>query len=343
MKTRNSYILEGLNETSSRVYFPTILGNSPDFLLFLTEILSAANRPGPVVLQGETGVGKSTYAEYVWKNSPRRDQLFTSVDLATIHTQLVLSDLIGHSRGSFTGAYSDRVGLIEKTNNGVILFENLEDITIEAQRIIIKILDEGTLQRLGDSYARQVDVKIIATSKNKLSSLAKNNVILPELFYRLSNAQIHVPSLKELQFDLIFIARCYCTDILNVEITNKALEAIAEYTWPGNFRELFSCLQGLKDTGQTTINHNDIRSHLKETEFYDIKHGDIQEKIPENFKLDYYLEAIEKKIIETALHETNGLQSLASRKLGIKERSLWHRIKKFNINPDEFKNSLKFT
>ncbi|MYL84049.1 AAA family ATPase [Desulfovibrio aerotolerans] len=330
----------GLDETSARLLFPTVLGNSPHFLLFLNQILSAARKNSITVLEGETGTGKTMYAEYIWRLSERKDAPFIIIDCATMHDEIALSDLIGHVRGSFTGAYADRIGKVEEANGGFLFFENIDSMSPEAQAVAVKIIDDKTVQRLGDSYPRPVDVRLILSAQRPLPELVTSGTLDKKLFFRLVNSRISVPALRELKFDLEFIAKRCCVDYLDISITQKALNQVRAYDWPGNFRELLDCFKNLRNEEKTEINHLDLQLYISSIKGHanPLRELPPHDPIPFNFNLDHYMEEAERDIIKKALHQAFGLQSIAAKILGIKERSLWHRIKKLDIKVEKIKH-----
>uniref|UniRef100_I2Q012 Response regulator with CheY-like receiver, AAA-type ATPase, and DNA-binding domains n=1 Tax=Desulfovibrio sp. U5L TaxID=596152 RepID=I2Q012_9BACT len=331
----NHILSNGIDEHLARFLFPNILGNSPQFLEFLKRIYLASQNADHILLEGETGTGKTYYANNIWQLSKRKDQQLVTLDCSEIHRDITLSVLQGHIRGSFTGAYNDKIGKIEESNKGILLIENIENLNPEGQSALVRFIDESSICRLGDNFKREIDSKLIITASKNIKNLAQDGKLDEKLYYRLTPLRLTVPTLRSLDNDLYFIAKRYCNDYLNINITKKALVQIESYPWPGNFRELFTCLDELSKNNSEEIGHRAIIEYLGQTSIginEDIKLDTFHF---ENFNLDIYLENIERKIIGDALEQTEGIQSKAAKLLGIKERSLWHRIKKLDIAVDK--------
>lgn len=333
MHLTENVVQNRLDEFSARFFFPDILGNSPDLLEFLNKIYLSSKTNDPLLLVGETGTGKSLYSKLIWELSAKKHGPFVSLDCSDVHHDMTLSVLQGHVRGSFTGAYNDRVGKIEESNNGVLVVENIENLNFQGQSVLCNLIDSGTVQRLGDSYKRDVNTKLIVTSTRLLKEQVLKNLVEKKLYYRLVKSRIQIPSLKELKFDLVVIAKRYCNEVLNVEISQKALKNIQSYDFPGNFRELFSCLESISKDADGEIDEWSVLSYINSVKISN-SYKSIEEStdfVFSNFNLDSYMNDTERLIIEKALEHTQGVQSNAAKLLGIKERSLWHRVKTLGI------------
>ncbi|WP_197084302.1 sigma-54-dependent transcriptional regulator [Desulfovibrio sp. TomC] len=333
MRSTESVNQNGIDEFSARFFFPNILGSSPDFLNFLNKIYSSSQNNDPLLLIGETGTGKSLYSKKIWELGSNKNGPFISLDCSDVHNDMTLSILQGHIRGSFTGAYNDVVGKIEESDGGVLVVENVENLNAQGQSVLCNYIDTGTVQRLGDTYRRNVRTKLVITSSGSLKDQVLKKLVEKKLYYRLLKNSIVVPSLKTLKYDLVLIAKRYCNEVLNVKISQRALKNIQNYDFPGNFRELFSCLESVSKYVDEEIGEWDVLSYINS-----IKISNSCKKIDENtefsfdnFNLDAYMNDVERFIVEKALEHTQGVQSNAAKLLGIKERSLWHRVKTLGI------------
>lgn len=322
-----------IDEFSARIFFPNILGNSPYFLDFLNTIYLKSQNNDPLLLVGETGTGKSLYSKYIWELRSNNKGPFISLDCSDIHHDMTLSVLQGHMRGSFTGAYNDNIGKIEESDGGILIVENIENLNSQGQSVLCNFIDSGKVQRLGDTYWRNVNAKLVVTSSKSLKAHVLQQRIEKKLYYRLLKHCIVIPSLKDLKYDLIVIAKIYCNEVLNVEISQKALKAIQQYEFPGNFRELFSCLETISKNTDDEIDEWSILSYINSVKISNSykKPDESSEFSFENFNLDNYMNDTERFVIEKALEQTNWVQSTAAKILGIKERSLWHRVKTLGI------------
>lgn len=322
-----------IDEFSARIFFPNILGNSPYFLDFLNSIYLTSQNNDPCLLVGETGTGKSLYSKYIWELGSNSNGPFVSLDCSDIHYDMTLSVLQGHMRGAFTGAYNDNIGKIEESDGGVLVVENIENLNSQGQSVLCNFIDSGKVQRLGDTYWRNVNAKLVVTSSNSLKYHVLQQRIEKKLYYRLLKYSVVIPSLNNLKYDLAVIAKIYCNEFLNIDISQKALKAIQKYDFPGNFRELFSCLESIAKDTDGEIDEWSILSYINS-----VKISNSYKKIDgcskfsfENFSLDNYMRDTERFIIEKALEQANFVQATAAKILGIKERSLWHRVKTLGI------------
>lgn len=327
-------IKKGIDEKNARVIYPEIIGNSPALLNFLTKILQSSISDDPVIIHGEPGSGKSLYSELIWKKSARNKFPFVVFDCLSISKELMSCELTGHVKGAFTNAYNNRIGKIESGNKGVLVVENFEYLSKESQGILYNTIESKQVTRLGEIFPREADLKFVFITSKTINEILKNYQIELNFYFKISVFELKTLNLKDLYQDLPKIIKYYCENVIAIPIEKKAIDILLTKTWNGNFQELFSTLRKSRMSASDLITRSDIKNNIKfNTEEVNQQNG-FKFNF-ENFSIDQYMSDLEKSIICQALNKAGGFQSKAARLLGIKERSLWHRIKKFNIAVDK--------
>src|SRR3989339_698744 len=207
-------------------------------------VTGLSNHNTNILLLGETGVGKTYVAEQAVKCFDEK-LLFVDSLISCINDELLPSELFGHVKGAFTNACRDKVGLIEKANNGVLLLDEIGHLPISVQIKLLKFFDRGIFSRVGESKERKSNAKIISSTNKDLLSMMEENTFLPDLYYRISGFEILLPPLRERRSEILIFAN-FLLDKLNQfaelkdrKIFSKSLEKhLCEYSWPGNIREL---------------------------------------------------------------------------------------------------------
>ncbi len=197
-----------------------------------------------VLLTGETGTGKELFARLIHKQSPRRDHPLVACHCAAIPDTLLESELFGHERGAFTGALNPRAGLFERAHGGTLLLDEVGDIPLPAQAKLLRVIQERRFSRLGATYSRESDVRIIATTRRDLLVMARRGQCREDLFYRLNVFPIHVPPLRERREDIAALATHFLEASARRNrcrpsgIGDAAMALLISYHWPGNVRQL---------------------------------------------------------------------------------------------------------
>jgi len=227
----------------------SLIGRSKAFMSAFNLLKQAAHTPITVLLEGETGVGKEMFARWVHDNSPRRDGPFVAINCGAIPADLVESELFGVESGAFTGALKSRPGRFERADGGTLFLDEIGDMPLSSQVKLLRALQTGEIERLGDSRARKLDVRIVAATNVDLQHAIAAKTFRSDLFYRLNPYPIRIPPLRERREDIglfveVFVdrlARRYGKSIRGV--SDKALRALTAYSWPGNIRELENVLE----------------------------------------------------------------------------------------------------
>ena len=228
--------------------FDEIVGSSPDFRAALAIAAKAARARVPVLVEGESGVGKEVVADAIHAASPRSKKPMVTVNCGAIPANLVESELFGHEKGAFTGAFERKIGRFADADGGTILLDEVGEMPLETQVKLLRVLQSGEIQPIGARHARQVDVRVIAaTNKTLLDEVAAGR-FREDLYYRLNVVQVTIPPLRERLADVPALARHLLARIAQqpglrpLGITDDALALLVQYDWPGNVRQLQNAL-----------------------------------------------------------------------------------------------------
>ena len=221
-----------------------ILGQHPPLLALLDELAVVAAADLPVLLQGETGVGKELFARWLHAHSPRAGQPLIHVNCAALPESLVESELFGHSRGAFSGAGQERAGRFEAAHGGTLLLDEVGELPLNVQAKLLRALQNGEIQRLGEDRPRHVDVRVIAASNRQLHDEVREQRFRADLYHRLSAYPVHIPPLRERGQDILLLAGHFLElnrarlGLRGLSLSTAAEQALLAHAWPGNVREL---------------------------------------------------------------------------------------------------------
>ncbi|MGB5164293.1 MAG: sigma 54-interacting transcriptional regulator [Woeseiaceae bacterium] len=236
-------------EVNIAMQFGKIVGESPALKRMLKSVEAVAETPANVLVQGESGVGKELVARAIHARSPRADKPLVKVNCASIPKDLFESEFFGHVKGAFTGAHRDRIGRFQLADGGTLFLDEVGEIPQELQSKLLRVLQEGEFERVGDDVTRSVDVRVIAATNRDLEQLIVNGEFREDLFYRLSVFPIDIPPLRERADDVIQLAQHFllqtCSDFGRepLALTQAQAQKLREYTWPGNIRELKNVIE----------------------------------------------------------------------------------------------------
>ncbi|HZS12522.1 MAG TPA: sigma-54 dependent transcriptional regulator, partial [Nitrospirales bacterium] len=228
-----------------------LVGNSQPMQRLRQLITTAAPTNGRVLISGENGTGKELVARAIHMQSPRRDKPFVAVNCAAIPETLIESELLGHERGSFTGATSQKRGQFEQADGGTLFLDEIGDMSLNTQAKVLRVLQEQSFTRVGGTRMLKVDVRVIAASNKNLQSEIEKGTFRDDLFYRLNVLPIEVPSLRERRDDIPSLVKHFLQlgaeeqGLKVKEIAPDAIEALKQYEWPGNIRELRNLVERL--------------------------------------------------------------------------------------------------
>jgi len=280
-----------------------------------------------VLIMGETGTVKEIIARAIHNKSPRKEKNFVAVNCSAIPDTLIESELFGHVKGAFTGAYRERVGKFELAHKGTIFLDEIGDLNHEVQAKLLRVLQEGEIERVGESEPVKVDVRIIATTNKDLNKMVSENKFREDLFYRINVIPVTIPPLRERKSDIPLLIEYFKNKYAphkNLIFPDKVIKVLQEYNWPGNIRELENLIERLS----VLKYENEVK--LKDLPFFntEFEHKEFSFSIPEN---GISLDEVEKNMIKLALKKANGNQTKAAELLKIPRHILVYRIKKFGL------------
>jgi DNA-binding NtrC family response regulator len=311
-----------------------MVGESAAAKRLLEEIERVAPYKTNVVIAGESGTGKELVARTIHELSPRAKQPWVAINCSAIPHDLMESELFGYVKGAFTGATQNRSGRLEQAHGGTLFLDEIGDLDLGLQSKLLRVLQEREFSPVGSDEVKTVDVRFIAASNRDLKELLRQGRFREDLLYRLDVYNIHVPPLRERIEDIPFLAQSFLkelaaeTDKAVRGFTPAALDELGRHQWPGNIRELRNTVErALLSCRGDSIDIGDLPPALRATSAPPVPAGDDIS----GQNLDDWLAEIERRAILRALADCQGVQAQAARKLGVSERSLWHRIKKLNI------------
>jgi DNA-binding NtrC family response regulator len=227
------------------------VGRSPEIVRMREHIKRFADSIAPVLITGETGTGKEVVARALHRQGRWSDGEFVAIGCGTIPHELAESELFGHERGAFTGAAKQRVGSFERANGGTLLLDDVDDLSLDLQVKLLRVLQEGTLTRVGGNREIEVDVRVVATTKVDLEKAAREGRFRPDLFYRLRGLEIRLPALRERGDDILLLANHFlrvaaiASDTPAKHLSGEATQILRRHPWPGNVRELRQAMESV--------------------------------------------------------------------------------------------------
>ena len=323
-----------LSNVEAKELFPSIICSSTSMRNILTKIMKVAPTDSTVLISGESGTGKELIASGIYEHSTRRSKPFIKINCVAIPEGLLESELFGHEKGSFTGAIEQKKGKFEIADKGTIFLDEIGDMPLTTQAKLLRVLQEKEFERVGGTRQIHVDIRFIAATNKNLLEMIKEGKFREDLYFRLNVFSISLPALRDRKEDIIPIANYFLGSLpKKAKLSTSALQELIGYSWPGNVRELRNVLEQasiLSENGVIGLHHLPETLLQKQNSFNMAALGD-------NIDLDTRLELIEKEIIVDALKKTGGIQVKAADILGINQRSLWHRIKKLQIDVNNLK------
>jgi len=321
------------DEIRAELGFEEIIGDSPALKRVLGQAKIVAASEATVLILGETGTGKELIARAVHRMSKRSENSFIKMNCAAIPTGLLESELFGHEKGAFTGAINQKVGRLELADQGTLFLDEVGDIPLELQPKLLRVLQDQEFERLGSNKTIRVNVRLIAATNRDLAKSVAERQFRSDLYYRLRVFPIHMPPLRERRKDIPQLVRYFVQKFarrMNKQIetiTSETMDALANWDWPGNIRELENLIERSVILTEGTV----LRPPLAELTLY-------PEELPQ--ETDNTLEAAERDHIARVLKETRGVISGrhgAAAKLGLKRTTLQSKMQKLGISRQEYK------
>jgi DNA-binding NtrC family response regulator len=330
LEKENSHLKEEIIEAfgSSSIIF-----ESPKMVEVLNIAARGAVSKATMLISGESGTGKELVAQLIHHTSKRKEMPFVTLNVAALSENLVESEMFGHKKGSFTGAIADRMGRFEEADQGTLFIDEIGEIPMSIQVKLLRALQEGEIERVGDSNKVKLDVRIIAATNRNLEEMVKNREFRQDLYYRLNVISLPLPPLRDRRVDIPVLADHFIRKFAFQNekdingISQDALDKLIKYDYPGNVRELENIVER-----SLIMCRNSIIS-LRDLPDLNVSINGSGILNPENLD-DFYEEKMKKfesKLIETALLHANGNQSAAARILGITERRLRSRLERVKV------------
>ncbi len=305
----------------------SIIGNSSQITELLEMISYVAPTEATVLITGESGTGKELVAESLHENSERSAKPFVKVNCAALAESLLESELFGHEKGAFTGAEKRREGTFVQADGGTLFLDEIGETTTAMQVKLLRVLQEGELQRVGGEQTISVDVRIIAATNRDLEKEVENGNFREDLYYRLNVVTLEVPPLRERQGDVellvdFFVKRFAEKNRRTVDsITSDCLRQLTSYHWPGNVRELENAIE--RGVILMRGEHLTEKSLPLQVQKHFEKSGEQMPSRPAT------LQEAEKELIKQTLKETEGNKSEAARRLGITRKTLLNKLQRY--------------
>jgi len=325
-------------ELKSRIMPDYIKGNSGKMNEVFALIESVASTDATVLIRGESGVGKELIADALHYNSSRKNKPFIKVNCAALPESLIESELFGHEKGAFTGASAQRIGRFEAADGGTIFLDEFGEIPASTQVKLLRVLQEREIERLGSSKPIKVDVRIICATNRNLEQQISNGEFREDLYYRINVFPIYIPALRERINDIPVLADFFIDKFnkrhgKNIKrITSMAIDLLMVYHWPGNIRELENCMERACILSTDDV----IRAHNLPPTLQTA----ASTQTAQSGTLEIILGRLEKQIIMDTLISCKGNMAKAAEQLGITERMMGIRIKKYEIDPKRFKTKM---
>ena len=305
-----------------------IIGRSEGLLRVLEVAKRIAHTNASVLITGESGTGKELIAEAIHRNSPRRGKPFVKVNLGGISQSLFESEMFGHKKGAFTGAVNDRAGRFEMADKGTIFLDEIGELDLSCQVKMLRVLQEQTFERLGESTPRKTDIRVVSATNADLPQMVREGTFREDLFYRINLITVHLPALRERRDDIPLLVRhfidqqCQLNGMPPVSVTPEAMQYLRTLPYPGNIRELKNLVERtLLVSGNEELTADDFKAGQSEAP---------QTTTPpatEGLTLD----EIEKQAILQAISRYRGNLSLVAVELGISRGALYRRLEKYGI------------
>ncbi|QHN02884.1 sigma-54-dependent Fis family transcriptional regulator [Granulicella sp. WH15] len=323
------------SELDRRYGFEAIVGRAKNFLRVLNQAARVSPHDTTVLVLGETGTGKELIARAIHHNSRRRNRAFVAISCGAIPKDLVESELFGYARGAFTGALANKPGLIEAADGGTLFLDEVGELPLDAQVKLLRVLQQGELQKIGATAPVPVDVRVVAATHRNLAAMVEDGTFREDLYYRLAVVPLQIPPLRERRGDIpeliqaLFKRAKERHGLLDARLSSAVMQRLSAYRWPGNVRQLENVLERvLVLAGSDLITEEDLPEELQRTK---AGAGSLWLDLPEE---GLSLESIERELIGRALERFAGNQTRAAQYLDISRRTLIYRMEKHGLTTE---------
>ena len=324
-----------------------LLGHSPAMEHIFRQIKQIAPTRATVLIEGESGTGKELVGMAIHTLSGRPKEKIVIVNCAALSPQLLESELFGHEKGSFTGAFQKRLGRFEQANGGTLILDEIGEIDPSIQVKLLRALSERTIERVGSNTPIKIDVRLIAATNKSLKRLVEEGKFREDLYFRLHVVRLDMPPLRERKEDILLLSHSFLKELALENqktikpLSESAAQCLLDYSWPGNVRELKTAIEhGVIMSNSPTIEKKHLPSALTEKKLAPTpeKKEDFSPSPPlfdslssTNEQENFNLEKLERLTIMNALQKAEGNKTLAAEWLGISRRTLQRKLTDFNL------------
>jgi len=330
-------------DAASHNSLDNIIGSSPAMEKLKQTVRTVASTASTVLIHGESGTGKELVARAVHICSPRATEPFVSVNCGAFPETLLESELFGYLKGAFTGATQNKRGLFEVAGGGTIFLDEISEMTLAMQVKLLRVLQERTVRPVGGTSEISIDVRVIAATNRDLDKAVAENLFREDLYYRLSVIPIRVPDLRERREDIPLLANHFLKKYATaanrsiLRLHKDALDALCDYEWPGNVRQLENTIERAVALEMTNELHVELPAERPKVRAAaagasagtsDIATGAV---LPQGVGMEGYVASIERSLLQSALDRSNGVQTKAADLLSISYRSFRHLMKKYEL------------
>ena len=309
--------------------YSQLIGRSEKLLTILEMIDQLAPTDVTLLIEGESGTGKELVANAIHQKSGRGQEPFISVNCGALPRELIGSELFGHEKGAFTGASQQKQGRFELAHSGTLFLDEIAEMDLEAQVTLLRILEEGRFRRVGGTREIEVDVRVIAATNKSLQEQVGEKRFREDLFYRLNVVRMSLPPLRERREDVQLLAQHFLDTFSvkyhksDLQFTPEMSARFADYHWPGNIRELKNCIERAVILAKDPIIGLDLLPERLQQE----------SSLSDVFGLSagLSLAEVEKEMIRQTLEHTGGHRKRTAQMLGISERDLYYKLKKYQL------------
>ena len=314
----------------------TLIAKNEEMREMISRVDKIVDSDSSVLLVGETGVGKEIVAEYIHRSSSRSGGPFVKLGLSAMPADLLESELFGHEKGAFTSASYEKKGLFEIADKGTIFLDDIDDVPVQIQTKLLRVLESRELMRVGSTEPLPIDVRLITATKIDLKDLVSKNLFRPDLFYRINVVPIKIPPLKARRDDIPYLVEHFLQHYApgkKITLTNEAIRAMVSYSWPGNVRELKNVVQRITLYVDGEIKLDDLPPEIRnENPIEFLLKACNKCYVDGSMNFEQIVKCLEHNLLSEALNKTNGNQTLAAKNLGLSLSTFRDKMKKHNVD-----------
>jgi len=320
--------LELRRQLDAKFSYEGIVGNNPRMVRIVETLKHIAPTNATVLIYGESGTGKELVARAIHTNSPRKNRPFVALNCAALSEGILESELFGHEKGAFTGADMLRKGRFEYANHGTLFLDEVGDLPPSTQVKLLRVIEQREIMRVGSNAPIKVDVRLVAATNRNLEEMVQERQFREDLYFRLKVVTVAVPPLRERREDIPLLIDAFVQEFAKLhgrritQVTGKVREILMHQEWPGNVRQLKNTIESMVVvTRDDVLDVDDLP--------YDL--APVQVQPAASLMPGMTIEEAERRLIAGTLESTNGNRAEASKLLGIGERTLYRKIKEYNL------------